>query len=414
MPCLGDLDKGQGSKLPDAARAAAVHLPILIRAGVPVGLALPVQCRHPPVVAQPVTNEVKVTRVDHGAHAICHHLRNDGVKVVEPVSNHVCVHIHVAAHPLAVSHSQGLACGGHVEELVSVREVVAQLPLAFACDVVHVDTRVGAQHPAKRGHHADLHREATRPLPAVLVTELGSKLAEREPELDAVAKPLADQVVHQGIVRVSPKLDLRLCEAIPDGDTLQVDVRPLLVLIGQPDTVGNSGHVVTRITLSGDKEWQISEFRVSLVEGVEEVEHVLPNTLFVVYTITLIVTVAEARVDGLVHEDHVVVTVPAVLRLSERHVVVDGVGAVLVEYGQLATAARTPSHPQNHRIVSLPTALEVKVEHSCIMCAVQLEVSCNSFRWINNGHAVYSLEGRKLDFLFDQSIRLGVRTYYAG
>mmetsp|Transcript_5183 Transcript_5183/g.17426 ORF Transcript_5183/g.17426 Transcript_5183/m.17426 type:complete len:323 (-) Transcript_5183:1643-2611(-) len=148
-------------------------------------------------------------------------------------------------------------------------------------------------------------------------------------------------------VRVVGILNLRVGEAVADGDALELDRQPLPVLVGAPDPVGDVRDVMPGVRLARHVKVVVREVGVLGEELLEEVVHVVRDAHLVV---VIARPVAEARARWLVDKDEVCVLVPAVgVAHGARAVGIHAAGAVLREERELRGAAGPAGEPEHHR-----------------------------------------------------------------
>mmetsp|Transcript_6012 Transcript_6012/g.18565 ORF Transcript_6012/g.18565 Transcript_6012/m.18565 type:complete len:363 (-) Transcript_6012:679-1767(-) len=282
---LVDLDKRQPSRRSHGAtRGAAPGGPLGLRRRRPLLGARPLETVDPARIAKPVANEVEVAGVDHDAHAILQHLGQQQRVVAKPIARKVAVHHHVARLPGLVD-SESLLCGLHVEEGVSVAEVVAQRAVALLLDVVHVDTWVRREDGPKLGAHADAEAKAAQPPPLRRLARVCHEGADWRPKFDDVVQRLRDELILQRKVGVRGELHVGLCQPVSNSNALHVDLLSLASLAGGPDAVSHNRDVVASVGLSRHVERTVGELRVGLKELLQEIEHVVGDLLLIKNTI---------------------------------------------------------------------------------------------------------------------------------
>ena len=134
------------------------------------------------------------------------------------------------------------------------------------------------------------------------------------------------------------------------------------------EVVGNGGDVVASVGLAGDVEVLALELRELLEEFDHELSHVLSDLLLVDVVVDE-ASVGEASANGLVDVEQVGVAVPGVgVTLESNSVILELVGAVLVEQRDLRGAAWAASQPEYERVVLGAVAgLEPPVEHVVVV-----------------------------------------------
>ena len=139
MTALRNLDKRERAfKFGDVTGGGSVHDERLRHRGVEGRTTAPLHCLYPPVVAQPVADEIVLPGVDHHAKAALKHGRNGGLQVTHPIRHHVLVHLTAAHLPLSVADAEGGTNRRVVQKLLSERKVVTQRPDALLVNVVDV------------------------------------------------------------------------------------------------------------------------------------------------------------------------------------------------------------------------------------------------------------------------------------
>lgn len=116
------------------------------------------------------------------------------------------------------------------------------------------------------------------------------------------------------------------------------------------EVVTNSGDVMAGIALTSDEEVSASILGVLLEEALDEAVEVLSDLILISVVVEDRGALGETRANGLINIDQVRHLIPSLSMGREGHVIVDGVGTVLVEDGELGGAARTTGEPHDEGI----------------------------------------------------------------
>ena len=120
VTALRNLDKRERAfEFGDVAGGGSVHDERFRHRGVEGRTTAPLHRLDPPVVSEPVADEIVLPGVDHHAKAAFQHGRNGGLQVTHPISHHVLVHLTAAHLPLAVADAEGGTNSRVVEKLLS-------------------------------------------------------------------------------------------------------------------------------------------------------------------------------------------------------------------------------------------------------------------------------------------------------
>mmetsp|Transcript_6707 Transcript_6707/g.17530 ORF Transcript_6707/g.17530 Transcript_6707/m.17530 type:complete len:537 (-) Transcript_6707:67-1677(-) len=374
------------------------------------GVARPLERARPRLPAEPVDDEVVLSKVGQHRHAALEQARHGRREALHPVAGEHELDLDgaVAARPRLFVRAERREVGRVVEPVGRRREVIAERRhLARQPHVVQVELarllrrdelrevakvvgvrarevleqRLGARHArlvaAARqalgvvlGRRAAAARRVRRV--AVLARRVGAVARGGERQADGEAS------LHDADLRVR-QLHLRLVlarerrvrrvlvdgvdEAVADHHAAQVDRRRGggVVLL---DELREGGRVVAAVALGGDEEGLLGVLGVGREPILEELEHVGRHLLLVGHTdVERVGVIREARADGLVDEEDVGLLVPRVRIEAQRAVRVNLVRPVLDHQREHAAAPRPARHPQDERIVGgIAARLEEPVE----------------------------------------------------